>query len=402
MSINTIFNAYGREGVSIARSLGKKDLLFTAVGLKNDENTAFFSKYTKSKKEISDPSKNPEKFVSQLAGVLESNESFLFPLSDKCDIAIINFYDLLKGKTKFGYSLASRETTINKLKTLEIAKKSGLNVPITFSLSEMKNFSSIKKVLGAPFVIKPIQNYIYIGSDDTIKSLGSTRLISNQCDFNNFVSKNEKYAEHFLVEEFIPGNGYGFSALVNDCDKCVALFMHKRLHETEGFGGVSSFAKSIYDSYLKQISLRLLSKIKFKGVAMVEFRKNARTGKYVFMEINSRYWGTLPLAIASGIDFPYLHVSEWYNKNPDCREKYDRNMLWRFLVFGELKWLKSTLGLRNVQIPNYKNYSIGKTFSEFFGLFFKNNISYSVESISDPMPMLYTYYSYLKTLLKKV
>ena len=39
---------------------------------------------------------------------------------------------------------------------------------------------------------------------------------------------------------------------------------------------------------------------------MVEFRHNRQTGEYAVMEINGRFWGSLPLAVRAGIDFPYL------------------------------------------------------------------------------------------------
>jgi predicted ATP-grasp superfamily ATP-dependent carboligase len=39
---------------------------------------------------------------------------------------------------------------------------------------------------------------------------------------------------------------------------------------------------------------------------MVEFKKDQRDGRFKLMEINPRFWGSLNLAIQSGVDFPYL------------------------------------------------------------------------------------------------
>jgi protein-tyrosine-phosphatase len=38
------------------------------------------------------------------------------------------------------------------------------------------------------------------------------------------------------------------------------------------------------------------------GVAMFEFRRAA--GRFILLEVNCRFWGSLPLAVASGADFP--------------------------------------------------------------------------------------------------
>ena len=43
----------------------------------------------------------------------------------------------------------------------------------------------------------------------------------------------------------------------------------------------------------------------YTGVAMLEFRKNFDKNESVLIEINGRFWGSLPLAVAAGADFPY-------------------------------------------------------------------------------------------------
>ena len=39
---------------------------------------------------------------------------------------------------------------------------------------------------------------------------------------------------------------------------------------------------------------------------MVEFKVDPRDGIPKLMEVNPRFWGSLQLAIVSGVDFPYL------------------------------------------------------------------------------------------------
>ena len=51
---------------------------------------------------------------------------------------------------------------------------------------------------------------------------------------------------------------------------------------------------------------RLLEALEWHGVAMVEFKRDDRDGAAVLMEINGRFWNSLPLAVASGVDFPFL------------------------------------------------------------------------------------------------
>jgi len=48
--------------------------------------------------------------------------------------------------------------------------------------------------------------------------------------------------------------------------------------------------------------VRLLQALNWTGLAMVEYKVGAAGPK--LMEINGRVWGSLPLAVGSGVDFP--------------------------------------------------------------------------------------------------
>jgi hypothetical protein len=68
-------------------------------------------------------------------------------------------------------------------------------------------------------------------------------------------------------------------------------------------GGPSSFRESVpLDPILYDYSLRLLGALDWTGPAMVEFKLTSAGPK--LMEINGRLWGSLPLAVKSGMDFP--------------------------------------------------------------------------------------------------
>ena len=76
------------------------------------------------------------------------------------------------------------------------------------------------------------------------------------------------------------------------------------------------------DPLLQTLAQRLLDDAQWHGVAMVEF-KVARDGTPYLMEINTRFWGSLQLAIDAGIDFPVMLLDLAFGKPikpPDIRE----------------------------------------------------------------------------------
>lgn len=62
------------------------------------------------------------------------------------------------------------------------------------------------------------------------------------------------------------------------------------------------------DPALAGPGVRLLEALDWQGVAMVECKRDAATGRQVIMEVNGRFWGSLQLAIDAGVDFPSLLV----------------------------------------------------------------------------------------------
>jgi len=110
-----------------------------------------------------------------------------------------------------------------------------------------------------------------------------------------------------LVQEYIAGTGHGYFALC-DHGRVLASFMHQRVREVPPSGGPSSMARSFTDPALEDAGKRVLGALEWSGVAMVEFKRETASGRYVLIEVNPKFWGSLGLAIAAGVDFPWLMV----------------------------------------------------------------------------------------------
>ena len=95
--------------------------------------------------------------------------------------------------------------------------------------------------------------------------------------------------------------------LLADQGQILFAMQHRRLHETTGFG--SAYRETVaVNPELRGACEALMRSLNYTGVAMVEFRVDEATGKWILLEINGRFWGSLPLAAAAGADFPlYLY-----------------------------------------------------------------------------------------------
>ncbi|MDP9483140.1 MAG: ATP-grasp domain-containing protein, partial [Chloroflexota bacterium] len=106
-----------------------------------------------------------------------------------------------------------------------------------------------------------------------------------------------------LLQRWLPGDGIGVELLMHR-GRPLAAFQHLRLREVPPTGGASSLRVSVdLDADLYDHAVSLLRELDWTGLAMVEFRRGS-DGVGHLMEINGRVWGSLPLAVRSGMDFP--------------------------------------------------------------------------------------------------
>ena len=140
-----------------------------------------------------------------------------------------------------------------------------------------------------------------------------------------------------MIQEFIPpgGNAYGVFLLFNKDAEPRAVFAHKRLREFPVNGGPSTLRESVHKPDLVNVSIKLLKALNWYGVAMVEFKEDPRDGQCKLMEINPRFWGSLPLSILAGVDFPYLLYKMAVNGDVEPVMNYPEGVRCRWLLLGD-------------------------------------------------------------------
>lgn len=107
-----------------------------------------------------------------------------------------------------------------------------------------------------------------------------------------------------LVQERIDGPVHD-ACFLFDHGKSQAVFTQRRLAMSPLMGGVGIRNVSTHQAEPAELGARLLTALGWHGPAMVEFRQDQRTGEFVLMEINARFWGTLELAVRAGMNFPW-------------------------------------------------------------------------------------------------
>jgi predicted ATP-grasp superfamily ATP-dependent carboligase len=143
------------------------------------------------------------------------------------------------------------------------------------------------------------------------------------------------------VQECVAGVGVGFFALF-DHGQPKRIFMHRRLRELPVAGGMSTAACAYYHETLKDYGLRILSALKWHGVAMVEFKYQEESDRLVLMEINPKFWGSVELALEAGVEFAADLVRVFRGEPLAYSQCYDRQLHFYWPLDGDLVHLLRT------------------------------------------------------------
>jgi predicted ATP-grasp superfamily ATP-dependent carboligase len=142
-------------------------------------------------------------------------------------------------------------------------------------------------------------------SNGAMQITGRPRYARNAKELQAVYQQMSLTCSRVLLQEFVDGEGTGYFALMRQ-GELRAEFAHRRIRDVHPTGSGSAVRISVEpDSQVRSASLALLQVLNWHGVAMVEFRQVPGSAP-VFMEVNGRFWNSLPLACYAGADFPAL------------------------------------------------------------------------------------------------
>lgn len=255
----------------------------------------------------------------------------LLPISDESTEAILENTDALPGDICLPTpSLLAYRTVCDKGLMLEQARAAGLAVPPTIVLKS-REVPAIPPDW-FPVVLKPRKSVV---PSEQLSVWGkrtktTVAFVERPQDLGPALAKIPRAAFPVLAQRRVQGAGEGIF-LLRWNGEYLAEFAHRRIREKPPAGGVSVYRESVaVDPILGAAAKRLLDKLDWRGVAMVECKQDDATGEPVFMEVNGRFWGSLQLAIDAGVDFPSLLLASAFGRRFSPVTRYERGIRGRW------------------------------------------------------------------------
>jgi predicted ATP-grasp superfamily ATP-dependent carboligase len=332
-----VLDGHCNAGLAFTRSLGRAGH-WVAVGSNAGEFApAALSRYCRLSFEYPVSTQKPAQFVDAVMSFVRGQRiDLVMPMTDWTIWPLVQRQEQFLGLTRLVVPpLGALELVSDKYRTMMLASELDIPIPQTV-LARRTEDVEVARDWEYPVVVKDRSSVRWL-TDKAV--FGSASYAYSWDELRNKVAHRLEQVDDVMVQSFASGAGVGFSCFVLD-GKAYLPFQWERIREENPCGGASSARKSVpLNEHVLEFGSNLMVRSGFQGIGMVEFKRDPRTGQLCLMEINGRPWGSLQLAVESGIDYP-RYVASWYlnGETPPERVKYNDHITCRRLV-GDLDHL---------------------------------------------------------------
>lgn len=325
-----VLDGHSAAALSVTRSAGRAGHWVAVGGNRGSFAAAKLSRYCQIAFDHPVSTSEPQAFIDSIVEFVRTHQvDLVVPVTDWTLGPLSAERGRFAGLSKLAIpSHAALEFASDKFRTIEQARELGIGVPKTTLVHSLADVSACGD-FGFPAVVKDRFSVRWILQKAVF---GSVSYANSTADLGSRVTERLDQAGDVLIQEFVPGNGIGFSCFVV-ASQVFLPFQWLRVREVDPRGSASSARKSIaLDEDLVRRSTQLITAMGFEGIAMVEY-KQAPDGRLVLMEINGRPWGSIGLPYACGIDYA-RYLIDWRLEGtlPPQTIDYGENVLCRRAV----------------------------------------------------------------------
>jgi D-aspartate ligase len=316
-------------GLAVVRALGEAGVPVVCVW-NSELERARASRHVTLDVRAPDPWLEPERYV-QLLLDLEGRvgPGLVVPTTDEAVIAVARAKDTLETRHLVAappWSVA--EQFVDKHRTYALAERLGVAAPRTARPSSADEVAQIAADFPYPCVVKPRLSHEYrdaFGVKMT-KVSGPEELMATW-------QRAEQAGIGVLVQDYIPGpesGGVNYNGYLVDEEPVAELTARKVRLQPRDVGYPSVVVSRLVPEVLAP-SRRILRGMGMSGFANVEFKRDARDGSYVLMEVNGRPNMSGMLDLRCGTNFPlmtYRHLVLGELPHEGVDREFEQGVYW--------------------------------------------------------------------------
>ena len=205
----------------------------------------------------------------------------------------------------------------DKRLTYRMAQELGVDCPQTWyplSVHDLQEMS-----IRFPVIIKPAVS-LHLQHALRLKALPAENLAELRTQYE--LARTILEPANIMVQEIIPGDGrtqFSVAAYCREGLMLASMTARRTRQYPIDYGLGSSFVEAIEMPMLIAPAEKLLWHMRASGMLEVEFKYDRRDNQYKLLDINLRPWGWHTLAIACGLDFPWMQYCEQLGSLPPLK-----------------------------------------------------------------------------------
>lgn len=382
-----VLDAEQRSALAVTRAIGAVDDSYIITADTTGQALSGSSRFSDLYLQYPSPNHEPKEFIKWLSLVItQYSVDLLMPVTEITSQLILIYQDKLPDVEVPFADYQHLMVIADKANLVQIAKKYDVAVPQSFFYGNADEIDRIE--IKFPCVLKPAFSHIF-HDEKWISTM--VRILYSEADLDDALEDDGYLQDHkFMIQEFIPGTGAGVFCYF-DRGEAKVFFSHKRIREKPPSGGVSVLCESQQVPHeLRLAAEKILGEQHWHGVAMVEFRIGD-DGQAYLMEVNTRFWGSLQLAIDAGVNFPlWVYTTQLGLKQPEQV---------RFKTGQRLRWLLGDLDSLYICWKS-SEYPLSRKLKQSFDFMFGNPVGcrHEVNRWGDMKPAVYELKRYLNDL----
>jgi predicted ATP-grasp superfamily ATP-dependent carboligase len=292
------------NALSFARSLGRRGVPILML-----ESEDFLGTYTRYAKIIRVPS--AEEFAEEWLELLDrigarlSVPGVLFPTSDVHCLLVSRHAAALGSSFRFLVpDCETLERIVDKRSQYEAARAAGVPIPNVHFPESVDDLERLAATLPYPCLLKP-----YDSHRARAKLGAKVVVVDSRAELAAAYERITRMDVAVMVQEIVPGDDgalFGYLAFWDGSEGERAWLTKRKLRQFPPGFGDGSLQETVDAPEVARLSRVLLRAFRYRGFVGVEFKLDARDGSYRLMEINPRTVSGNQLAIAAGVDFPWI------------------------------------------------------------------------------------------------
>jgi len=303
----------GNQGeLGLVRSLGREHVNIVFI-TENREAHSLYSKFVTKTIFVDSFSNDAEEVIRKLIDYAAQcgHKPVLFPSADP-DLELISQHrDRLKDHYLF--TMPSQEvvaTCLDKSRFFDYGKEKSFPLPKTFTPSNLDDLEEMASAIEYPVILKPLNPKSW--AKPHIKQLVNQKkalVIGSKEELIDRYQQIMVYDGDMVLQEYIPGRDdrlYSVHVHMGRSGEALGYFVGRKIRTYPAYAGIGCFVISEYHQELVDISIDILKKMDYFGLALLQFKRHEKNGSYILLEINARTssWNQLPLYC--GVNLPYI------------------------------------------------------------------------------------------------